>query len=223
VTFSCDGVPLKPLPDTGSSIGIDLGPKVFAATSDGELIENHRHLKSAEADLKRCQRKISKAKPGGSRRGRLVRTLARKHRKVERQRLEYHFQLARYLIDRYDTIAVEDLNVLGLASGLFAKSVHDAGWAQFVSILGAKAEEAVRLLIKVDPRGTTQICSGCQCDGEKKTLADRTHTCLRCGLVLDRDVNAARNILHRALAQLEKEVRTGPSASRPASSVAVRT
>lgn len=219
VTFSCDNVEPKPLPSTGMAVGIDVGLEKLLATSDGEFVENPRHLRRAETRLKRTQRRASKRKRGGSRRRKMVRTLARKHRKVERARRDHHFKTALSLVRRYDTIAVEDLNVRGLSRGMLAKSVHDAGWSQFISILCGKAESAGRVVVAVNPSGTSQVCSGCGCSPlEKKALSVRTHRCHECGLVLDRDVNAARNILH--LAASGKRAGAPPSASRPATRVA---
>lgn len=213
VTFVCDTVPEKPLPETGGAVGVDVGLKSFLATSDGEHVPNPRHLRAAEAELKRAQRKVSKKKRGGSNRRKAVRVLARKYRKVRRARRDFHFKTALALVREYDHIAVENLNIAGLTRTRIAKSIADAGWAQFIGILCAKAEEAGRTVEKVDPRGTSQVCSACGTEPkERKTLAVRTHRCSDCGLVLDRDENAARNILQRA--------RAGPAASRPASKAA---
>lgn len=199
VTFACDNVPAEPLPDTGESCGIDLGLASFIATSDGEFVENPRHLRKAERDIKIAQRKVSRRKRGGTRRRKAVRALARKHRTVNRQRHDFHFKTALDLVRRYDFIAVEDLNIAGLARMRLAKSVHDAGWGQFLHALRTKAESAGRTIVAVNPRGTSQECSGCGHTPEKrKTLSVRTHECVECGLVLDRDVNAAINILARA-------------------------
>jgi putative transposase len=212
VIFSCDDVPMKPLPATGEFVGVDVGLAQFATMSDGTAVANPRHLRVAEVMLKRTQRRVSKRKLGGNRRRKMVRVLARKHRKVERARRDFHFKTALNLVRRYDLIAVEDLNVHGLCQMRLAKSVHDAGWSQFIAILSAKAEEAARTVVAVNPRGTSQVCSGCGCQGERKTLAIRVHECAECGLVLDRDHNAALNILHLARAE--------PSASCLASKAA---
>lgn len=219
VTFSCDGVPKRPLPETGKAVGIDVGLEKFLATSDGEFVENPRHLRRAEAALKRTQRRVSKRKRGSKRRQKMVRTLARRHRKVQRARRDFHFKTARKLVHQYDLIAVEDLNVRGLSRGMLAKSVNDAAWGQFLRILCAKAEEAARTVVAVNPSGTSQVCSGCGCEPrERKTLSVRTHRCSECGLVLDRDTNAARNILH--LAASAKRAGAPPSASGRGSQLA---
>lgn len=213
VTFSSDGVPLAPLPSTGLEVGIDVGLSKFLATSEGAFVENPRHLRRAEALLKRTARRVSCAKKGGNRRRKMGRVLARKHRKVERARRDFHFKTARSLVREYDLIAVEDVNVRGLSEGMLAKSVHDAGWSQFFAILSFKAVEAGKRVIAVNPNGTSQVCSGCGCAPEvKKGLGVRVHRCAVCGLGMDRDVNAACNIL--ALAQqAQQRARAEPSAS----------
>jgi putative transposase len=209
VIFACEDVPARPLPDTGRAAGVDLGLESFLTTSDGESVSNPRYLRAADAHLKRMQRRVAKRKRGGSRRRKMVRTLARQHRRVESARRDFHFKTALELVRRYDHIAVEDLNVRGLSRSALARSVNDAGWAQFLGILAFKAEEAGRRISVVDCRGTSQVCSGCGCEpDERKSLAVRVHRCTHCGLVLHRDHNAAVNILTRARAE--------PSASRPA-------
>lgn len=211
VTFACDDVPTRPLPATGESIGVDVGLASFLTTNDGQHIANPRHLAIREAAMKRAQRIISKRIKGGVNRRKAVRLLAKRHRTVERARRDFHFKTARALVARYDLIAVEDLNVAGLARGRLAKGIHDAGWDGFLHALSVKAEEAGRILVKVDPRGTSQCCSGCGAE-VRKALSVRVHDCPHCGLVLDRDENAARNILQKA--------RAAPTGSRPGQKVA---
>jgi len=197
VTFACGNVPAKPLLATGQGIGVDVGLTAFAILSNGEQVPNPHHLRSREASVKRAQRIISKRKRGGANRRKAVRLLAKRHRTVERARRDFHFKTAHALVQRYDVVAVEDLNVKGLARSALAKSVHDVGWGQFLVILSDKAESAGRTVIAVDPRNTSQDCSGCGLRVEKP-LSQREHQCPICGLHLDRDVNAARNILARA-------------------------
>lgn len=184
----------KPLPATGVETGIDVGLKAFLATSEGELVPNPRPLATARIRVERAQRKVSRRTKGSGRRRKARTLLARAHAHVRNVRRDFHHKTARGLVNRYDRIAVEDLNIKGLARGMIAKSVHDAAWGQFVTILANKAEESGRDLIRVDPRGTTQRCSGCDAT-VPKDLSVRVHDCPHCGLVLDRDVNAARNIL----------------------------
>lgn len=191
-------LPTKPLPATGESVGIDVGLATFAALSDGTMIANPRPMKTARIAVERAQRKVSRRKRGSKRRGKARLLLAKRHAHVANVRRDFHHKTARAIVQKYDRIAVEDLNVKGLARGMLAKSVHDAGWSQFVGFLASKAEEAGRELVRVDPNGTSQECSAC---GERvpKALGVRVHRCL-CGYTADRDVNAARNIHDRAFA-----------------------
>ena len=193
VTFACVNVPEKVLPKTGQDVGIDLGLHHFIATSDGDTIPNERPGGLATLRLARAQRRVSRRKRGSRGRHKAVRWLAHAHAHVANQRRERHIILARALVARYDTIVVENLNIRGLASGILAKSVNDAGWALFLGWLYVKAEEAGREVILVNPARTSQTCSACGAV-VPKTLAERTHHCL-CGYVADRDVNAAQNIL----------------------------
>ena len=195
VAFACDGVQPQPLPSSGASIGVDVGITTFAALSNGELVANPRPYETAQRALGKAQRVASRRKRGSHRRRKAVRQLAKKHDRVSRVRLDFHHKTALDLVRRFDVIAVENLNVKGLAQMALAKQVHDAGWAQFTTILRAKAESAGREVVAVDPRGTSQECSGCGAV-VKKGLGVRVHAC-SCGLVLDRDTNAAINIKNR--------------------------
>lgn len=191
-------VPTKPLPATGESVGIDVGLATFAALSDGTLVENPRPMKAARIAVERAQRKVSRRKRGSKRRAKAQLLLAKRHAHVANVRRDFHHKTARAIVQKYDRIAVEDLNVKGLARGILAKSVNDAGWSQFVGFLTSKAEEAGRELVRVDPNGTSQECSACG-DRVPKALGVRVHRC-PCGYTADRDVNAARNIHDRAFA-----------------------
>jgi putative transposase len=197
VSFSCAGVPTETLPRTGKETGIDVGLKVFLITAEGAPIANPRHYRKAEKALKKGQRRVSKRKKGSNRRKKAVRLLARKHQHVCRQRTDFHHKTALALLRTYDTIFLEELRIANMVRNHhLAKSISDAGWAQFRTILEAKAAWAGRQVIAVPPAYTSQDCSGC---GErvKKSLSVRTHVCPSCGLVLDRDENAARNIQWR--------------------------
>ncbi len=194
VCFSCAEVPVQPLPATGREAGIDVGLKVFLVTSDGDAVDNPRHHRKAEKRLKKAQRRVSRRKKGSNRRRKAVKLLARTHQKVKRQRQDFHHKTALSLVRSYDTIYVEDLRVANMVRNRhLAKSISDAGWAQFRTILDAKAAWAGHQVVAVPPAYTTQDCSGC---GTRipKSLSMRTHVCTKCGLVMDRDENAARNI-----------------------------
>jgi len=206
VTFACVDVPAKPLPPSDREVGIDLGLTHFIATSDGDVVDVPMAEREARRELARAQRRVSRRKRGGGRRRAAARLLARVHERVANVRRERHIVLARALVAQYGRIFVENLNVVGLARGMLARSVHDAAWSGFLGWLRTKATEAGREVVEVDPRGTSQTCSRCGVVGEHKTLSERTHRCADCGLVLDRDVNAAINVLGAGRA-LRREAR----------------
>lgn len=212
--ISCTHVPRQPLPLTGVETGVDVGLTSFLALADGTFIENPRHYRKMEKALKRAQRRISRRKKGSHRRRKAVRLLARKHQKVARARRDFHHKTALCLVRQYDAIYHEAIQAKNLSArplpkpdgkggylpngasqkaGL-NKSIHDAGWSQFLTILACKAAYAGKRVEAVPPAYTSQECSGC---GEHvpKSLSVRTHVCPSCGLVLDRDTNAAVNIL----------------------------
>ncbi len=192
--ISCAAVPAQPLPATGRETGIDIGLKVFLITANGELVENPRHYRKAEKELVKAQRRVSRRKKGSKRRRKAVGCLQRAHQRVQRQRADFHHKTALALLLLYDTIYLEDLRVANLARNRhLAKSISDASWVAFRSILEAKAAWAGRRVVAVPPAFTSQDCSGC---GERvpTSLSVRTHVCTNCGLVMDRDENAAKNI-----------------------------
>ena len=194
VVLCCVDVPARPLPRSERDVGVDVGLLHFAATSDGGFFANPRPLKAAQAKLRRAARRLARRKKGSHRRRVAARNLARHHEHVANVRREHHIGVARSLVHRHGTIFVEDLNVKGLARGRLAGSVNDAAWSGFLHWLRVKAEEAGREVVEVDPRGTSQVCSGCGIVVQKD-LGVRVHRCPDCGLTVDRDVNAARNIL----------------------------
>jgi putative transposase len=180
------------------SAGIDLGLKDFLVTGDGLHIPIPQYYRKAQKRLAKEQRKLAHKKNKASkRRSKQVRKIARLHAKIARQRKEFHHKTAVLLLRKYEVIAHENLNIKGLARTRLAKSVHDAGWGQFLSILANKAERAGCLTIGVNPFGTTQMCSDCDTD-VPKTLSDRWHSCPHCRLELDRDENSGRNMWKRA-------------------------
>ena len=212
IAFACADVPARPLPPLDTSVGIDVGITTFAALSDGTMVDNPRPYEMAQRSLATAQRRASRRKRGSKRRRKAVELLAKQSARVQRVRLDFHHKTAHAIVQRFGSIAVEDLNVNGLARMRLAKQVHDAGWAQFTTILASKAESAGREFYRVDPRGTSQECSGCQ-ERVPKGLRVRVHACPHCGLVLDRDVNAAVNVQARG-----HRVRGGASRKRPVES-----
>jgi putative transposase len=195
--FSVEVPEPKPLPPRDVAVGLDVGLTTFGVLSDGVEIANPRHLRAAERRLRIAQRKLARRTRRSRRRQKARIELAQVHQHIGNQRRDFHHKAAHALVERYGCIAVEDLNIRGLAGSMLAKSVHDAGWSQFLSILSCKAACAGRTFVRVNPAGTTQQCSECGAH-MPKTLAEREHRCTACGLVLGRDLNAARNVLYLA-------------------------
>jgi putative transposase len=186
----------------GSAIGIDMGINALVALSNGSKIPNLRATDGHASKLRVAQRALARKSRGSKRRKKTRVEVTRLHRKIRNSRNTYLHQVSHHLVNSYDLIAIEDLKVKGLARGHLAKSVHDAAWGKLRQQLSYKAAGAGSHVIAVDAKYTSQLCSGCGCL-VKKDLAERVHTCSDCGLVLDRDVNAARNILCRAVVRPE--------------------
>ena len=187
-----------PVDQVSSPVGIDMGLKSFLIKSDGTDVEIPQYYRKAQKRLRRVQKSVSRKKKDGSNRKKAVVKLGKAHKKIADTRKDFHFKTAKSLLDSHDLIAHEKLNIKGLAKSKLAKSILDAGWGQFLSILSTKAENAGLLTVAVNPRNTSQNCSNC---GQKvpKKLSDRLHSCPHCGYVEDRDVNAAKNILNLAV------------------------
>lgn len=194
--IACEVDDCEPLSATGRNVGVDVGLESFAVLSTGDVIENPRFFRASESSLGEAQRRLALKKRGSLSRKKAKRIVQGWYAKVKRQRDWFHWHEARRLVAEFDVIAVEDLNVKGMARSSLAKSIHDAGWAGFVQKLSCKAEEAGRLLIRVNAKYTSQDCSKCG-KRKKKELAERWHSC-ECGAELHRDLNAALNILGRA-------------------------
>jgi putative transposase len=194
---SCADVPEQPLEPTGQETGIDLGLASFATLADGTMIHNPRCYRTAEAYLRRCARRVAGRKKGSNRRKKAVKLLAKAHLKVKRQRQDFHHKVALQMVRQYDVICYEDLRVRNLLKNHhLAKSISDAGWSAFLRILTSKAAGAGKRVAAVEPAYTSPRCSGC---GRVvyKGLSVRWHQCPYedCGVSLDRDHNAALNIL----------------------------
>jgi putative transposase len=177
-------------------IGIDLGLTSLVALSNGETIATPQHTRLAAKRQRRLQRALSRCKRGSKRRMKAKVRLTRHSAKTANQRRDRSHKLSAELVERYSHIAMEDLNIKGLAAGMLAKSVHNAAWNQLVQMIGYKAACAGSTLKLVDPRGTSQTCPECGTI-RRKTLAERLHAC-DCGYHADRDVAAARIVLMRA-------------------------
>lgn len=216
--FVCQDVPKKPLPATGESVGIDVGLSTFAALSDGGMVANPRFREAAQKEIATKSRAVARRVRGSSGHREAVAALAKVHARVKAKRTQFHHETANALVAKFDAICVEELNVKGLARGMLAKQVNDAGWSAFLGVLANKAECAGREFEKVDACGTSQECSGCGVL-VRKGLHVRVHRCPDCGLVLDRDVNAAINVKGRGTAFVETGA-VGPSRKREAPTLA---
>lgn len=186
---------LTRMPETESTVGIDLGLTHFAVLSDGRKIDSPRFLRRAEKKLKKAQRDLSRKAKGSNNRDKARMKVARAHARVADARREFHHQLSTQLIRENQAVAVENLSVKGLARTRLAKSVHDAGWSSFVNMLEYKAARYGRELVRIGRfEPTSQVCSACGIKDGPKPLSVREWTCKECGTPHDRDVNAAINI-----------------------------
>ena len=194
-----DGQEPPALQSVKSAIGIDVGLSAFATLDTGEKVENPRFYRNMERRLAKANRNVSRKVKGSRNRRKAVVRLQQVHAKIQDQRSNFTHHLSKRLIAEHQLIAVEDLIIKGMVRNKrLSKSILDAAWGQFIFQLSYKAEEAGCLLLKVNPRGTSQECSKCG-QTVQKDLSVRVHSCPHCDLVLDRDVNAAKNILQRAL------------------------
>jgi putative transposase len=216
LVLSCDDVSPKLLPATGAVVGVDMGITSFLTTSDGDHVASPRHGRQSAARLKRAQAVLARKRRGSKNHRRGREAVAGRYRKIANQRRDFHYQTARKLVGKFELIVLEDLQVKNMsrsASGTLDapgtnvaakrglnRSILDAGWAQFTSILTGKAEEAGRLVIKVNPRHTSQRCSSCGHVAAENRVSQAAFRCQRCRFSLHADVNAARNILRAGLA-----------------------
>ncbi|HEX6798080.1 MAG TPA: transposase [Ktedonobacterales bacterium] len=203
VSISCAEVPVKPLPLTGLETGLDMGLEAFATQADGTRIFTPAYYCKAEAYLRRCQRRVTRRQKGSQRRAKAITLLAKAHQHVARQRRDFHHKEAMKLVRSFDVIYYEDLRVRNMVRNPhLAKSISDAGWSQFLTILAFKAEGAGKRVQAVNPKFTSQRCSGPGCGViVEKGLSVRWHACPACGASLHRDHNAALNILRLGQAQ----------------------
>jgi putative transposase len=187
------------------AVGIDLGITHFATDSDGNVTEHPHSLRKKLDKLRKEQRRLSRKKKGSRNRAKQRLRVARVHEKVENSRRDFLHKLSRTYVNNYGLIVVEDLDVKGLVEMQYnSLNASDSSWSTFTHMLGYKAESAGVQLVKVDPKNTTQDCSVCGSYVHKQ-LWERTHSCSQCGAVMDRDYNAARNILSKALNSIGRE------------------
>ncbi len=218
--LSCEHVPTRPLPPTCRETGIDVGLKVFLVTAQGLVVENPRHFRTSERRLAKADKAVARCQQGSNRRKKAVARRAKAHQRVKRQRVDFQHKVALQLVRDNDVIYLEDLQVANLrrrptpkpdGNGGFLpngatrkaglnKSISDAGWANFRRILDYKAACAGKRVEAIPPAYTSQDCSGCG-ESVAKSLSVRPHVCPSCGLVMDRDENAAVNILRAGQAR----------------------
>lgn len=196
VCFQCE-ISLETTNSIKPQIGIDVGLESFATLSTGEKILNPRIGKRTKKEVRIRQRALARCRIGSKRRGKVKSNLIRTHEKIANIRRTFLHQQSAALVKQYGVIIVEDLRIKNMVKNHnLARSIHDASWGKFIEMLTYKAESANGKVIKVNPRNTSQICSGCGVIVPKK-LKDRIHNCPDCGLSMDRDENAAVNILSR--------------------------
>ena len=189
-------------PKTGKEIGIDVGLEHFLVTSDELYIDPPKYFRKSELKLKQRQQRLSRRKKGSNRRSKAKHLVAKIHEHIANQRLDFCHKIARMLVNENDVIVIEKLQIQNMIKNRhLAKSIADAGWGMFFQILKSKAEEADKQVIEVNPRGTSQTCSICG-NVVKKDLSVRIHDCPNCSSVLNRDHNAALNILNKARTEL---------------------
>ena len=217
VIFSCDTVPSEQLPHSDLKVGIDAGLKTFAVLSDGAEIKRKRFFKTDEVALAKAQRKLAKQVKGSKQRRSARKVVARIHERIHNRREDFAHQESRKIVNKYGIICVEDLDIPSMlqkptimVNGTVMparpthRSIADAAWNSFHNKTAYKAENAGRLFVKSNPRGSTQDCYGCG-KPVPKDLGQRIHNCPHCGLVLSRDLNAALNILRLGLQSLAIE------------------
>jgi putative transposase len=197
VTFAVDGQLPEPLPATGRAVGVDLGVRDFAVTSDGQKIANPRHLERKARNLARYQRRLARCRKGSANRAKAKAKVARAHRKVRDARRDFLHRASTHMIRGYDLIVIEDLNVRGMVSNRhLARVISDCGWGEFRRQLEYKCQRYGRRLVVIDRwYPSTKTCSGCGHLLAELGLSTRTWPCPSCGTRHDRDVNAAKNIL----------------------------
>lgn len=222
VMLSCDDVPAHPLPATGRAVGIDLGIASFLTTSNGEQVNNPRYLRVAAEQLVNAQRALSRCKLGSNRRHKTRARAAAVHAKVRRQRLDHAHKTANWLVAHHDVICHEALKIGNMSrstrgtltepgtrvaqkAGL-NRSILDAGWGVFLSILTAKAESAGRTLVAVNPCNTSRTCPSCgHCCAENR-VTQAEFRCMRCGLESHADLVGAVNVLRAGLVLHDAQV-----------------
>jgi putative transposase len=191
--------------DVETAVGLDVGLTSYIMDSDGHEVENPRHLKNALKKLRRDHRRLSKKQKGSNNSEKQRIIVARQYERVQNQRNDFQHKISREYVNNYDLIVTEKLQPGNMVkNSKLARSISDASWSSLNQKLAYKAENASKLFVQVDPRNTSQMCSGCD-ELVPKTLSDRRHDCPHCGLSLSRDHNASINILERGIEKVRSE------------------
>ena len=199
--FACEMRQAPPLPTTGRVVGVDVGLSTLLTTSDGDKVGNPAYYRAAQAELRRQQRKLARARRGSKNRRKVLLRVQRQHDHIRHQREDFLHKLSTTLVREYDGIALEDLRIQNMVRNKhLSKSILDSGWHTFRQFLTIKAASAGRVVVMVNPAYTSQDCStpACGYRNTMLTLTDREWVCSNCGTRHDRDVNAAINILRLA-------------------------
>ena len=203
--FACFSVEVepKPLPASAEAVGIDAGLQSFATLSNEDKISNPRFFRKEETELARVQRKLAAAPKRSKERNKRRKIAARVHERIANKRNDFAHQQSRKIVNRFGIICIEDLMILNMVKNhCLAKSITDAAWSRFFGCLLYKAECAGRVLVKVNPAYTSQDCSRCGHRHSELKLSDRLYHCASCEQHIDRDLNAALNILRLGLQSL---------------------
>ena len=193
--YKVEKKPINYIPDVNNCIGIDFGLKTFITLNTGEKIDSPKAYKKSQKRLARLSRAHSRKKTNSKNREKSRLRLAKQHEKVANQRKDFNHKTSRKLVDTYDFIFIEDLNIKGMGK-LYGKQVNDIAWSQLVSFMNYKAIKEGKFVIKINRYfPSTQLCSSCGYQNKELTLDDRKWTCPHCNTYHDRDINAAVNIL----------------------------
>ena len=207
VVLSCDNVPKEHVAKTNKSIGIDLGVKNYITTSNDEVIGNPKYLNKSLNKLKEVQKRLSKLSMKDKRRRATKLRLARVHEKIHNQREDFQHKVSKKLIEEYDQIFAEDLNIKEMKSFRnLNRAIGDCAWNSLIQKISYKAERANKKLVLIDPRNTSKMCSECGKNVDKN-LSDRIHIC-SCRANMDRDLNAAINIFNRGMEAIPRKDRS---------------
>jgi putative transposase len=203
VSIACENVPFNPLPKSDVYVGIDVGLKTFAMLSNGISIENPRFYKIEQDNLAKVQRKASLFEKGSIQLKKAKKVVCLVHERIKNKREDFTHKVSRDLVNKYGTICFEDLNINEMVKNhIYSKGILDAAWSKLVQYTTYKAEDAGRIVVLVNPKNTSQMCSKCGMI-VTKDISVRVHKCPHCGYKADRDLNAAINIMRLGLQSLE--------------------